>query len=87
MLGNSRLSRRDDTHQAVDQLGDADLRRIADEQVDVIALAIELSKLDFEVSADVEVRADVAEDRFQSLKLLVAEHLSSSLGREDQVRV
>ena len=49
--------------------------------MDVIALAIELSKLDF------EVRAYVAEDRFQSLKELVAEHLSSSLGREDQVRV
>jgi hypothetical protein len=47
----------------------------------VIALALELSKLDF------EVRADVAEDRFQSLKGLVAEPLSSSLGREDQVRV
>ena len=49
--------------------------------MDVIALAIELSKLDF------EVRAYVADDRFQSLKLLVAEPLSSSLGREDQVRV
>jgi hypothetical protein len=65
--------------QAVRQLGDGDLGRVVDEQVEVIVFAVELAEFGFEVGAY------LARDLLAPGEHGVGEHTTPVLGDEDQM--
>jgi hypothetical protein len=67
--------------EAVDELGDGHLGRVADMEVDVVGFAVELGQV------GLEVLADRPEDRLEVAEMIVVEHPAAVLGDEDQVNV
>ena len=65
--------------QAIHQRAQRDLRRVVDEQVDVITLAVELDQL------GIEVFAHVGKDAMEAVEVLLPEHPAPVFGHEDQV--
>ena len=65
--------------EAVDQLGEGDLRRVVDEQVDVIVLAAALDQLRLEVAAH------LGKDAVQVADGEVGQHVSAVFGDKDQM--
>src|SRR5260370_10107646 len=70
-----------DTFKAVAEAGQRDLGREVDQQVNVVAFAVELRQL------GLEVRADVPHDLFQAFQVLRGEYRMPVLGHENQMRV
>ena len=68
-----------DTLEGSDQPGDRHLRRVVNEEVHVVALAVELHQFGFEVGAD------GPHDLFAAREDLIRERAAPVLGREDQV--
>jgi len=67
--------------EAVDQVGHGDLRRVVNEQVHVVCLAVELDQFGLEVGAD------LPEDPFEVTQVLVVEYPPAVLRDKDQVDV
>ena len=67
--------------QAVDELGDLHLGRVAHQQMDIIVFPVHLDEL------GLEVLADLPEDHFQLLQVLCSEHTASVFRHKDQMHM
>jgi len=70
-----------DALERVHQPGDRDVRRVGDEQVDVVVLAVRLDQL------GAEVGAHAGEHRPEGVQVLAGQDPAPILGHEDQMHV